>query len=224
MLESAASGRYVVLDVETVPRPSQPDFEASLSLFDRVVWYTDSDTTSSDALELARSALDSLLGRSGRLFLCSGVAFGTRGAFGDQEARFLDLFGIETVYRAPNGSTNFAPAGEDTVRAAVTPGLERFRFLSLGLRAIMECFGSRRDVATDSLYFYPESTFVRATADSTRPFVNTVRFDIGVQHALPDGGRTAFVSFPIGLPINDNLGENEAEIREIFRRLGILDP
>ena len=65
----------------------------------------------------------------------------------------------------------------------------------------MECFGSRRDAATRSLYYYPGSTFVR---DDSR-FVNPVQFDIGVEHQLAAGGATVYVSFPIGLPINANV-------------------
>ena len=224
VLGANAAGRYVVLDIETVPRLSSTDLEATLSLFDRLVWYTDADTVSSGALQLARGGLESLLARNGRLYLSSGLAFGTRGAFGDREAQFRDFFGIDSLYRAPNGSTNFSIALDDTVRAAVHPGLDRFRFLSLGLRAIMECFAARQDAATQSLYFYPESTFVRATADTLQPFVNPVQFDIGVHHELGGGAETIYVSFPIGLPINTNTGVNEVEIREMLRLARILEP
>jgi len=228
VLDSSAPGRYVVLDIETVPRLSAADLEATLALFDRVVWYTDADTTSSGALELARNGLDVLLSRGGRLFLSSGVAFGTRGAFGDRETRFRDLFGIETVYRDPKGSTNFAMDQADTVRAAVHPDLTQFHFLSQGLGSIMECFGSRQDAMTRSLYFYPESTFVRfyniGTPPTTVRFANPVQFDIGVHHELAGTGRATYVSFPIGLPINDNLGENETEIRELLKLTHILEP
>lgn len=223
-IDAAAPGRSVVLDVETIPRLSQPDFDAILSLFQHVVWYTDADTVSSGALELARAGLEAVLGRGGHVLLASGLAFGTRGAFAADEARFRDLFGIRTVFRAPNGSTNFTLDLADTVQAAVTPGLPRFRFLSLGLRAVMECVGSRQDAATRSLYFYPAGTFVRATADTSQPFVNTEQFDIGVRHELTGGARTVFVSFPIGLPVNDNAGENEAEIRELLRLAGMVGP
>jgi len=223
-IDAVAPGRRVVLDVETIARLSQADFEATLSLFQHVVWYTDADTVSSGALELARAGLDAVLGRGGHVLLTSGLAFGTRSAFGADEPRFRDLFGIETVFRGPTGSTNFALSLEDTVQAVVTPGLPQFRFLSLGLRAVMECFGSRQDAATRSLYFYPVGTFVRATADSSQPFVNTEPFDIGVQHELTGGARTVFLSFPIGLPVNDNTGENEAEIRELLRLAGIVGP
>ena len=221
-LDAVAPGRTVVMDVETIPRLGRADLEATLSLFHDVVWYTDADTVSSGALELARAGLDSLLSRGGNLLLVGGLAFGTRGAFGPEEPRFRDLFGIETVFRGPNGSTNFALSLEDTVHAVVTPAVTRFHFLSFGLRAVMECFGSRQDAVTRSLYFYPESTFVRATADTLQPFVNTVQFDVGVQHQLAAGGHTIYVSFPLGLPINDNLGENEAEIRELLRLAGMV--
>jgi hypothetical protein len=224
VLTAAAAGRYVVLDVETIPRLSSPDLDATLSLFDRVVWYTDADTLSSGALTLARDGLGSLIARGGGLFLSSGVAFGTHGAFGDQEARFRDFFGIDSLFREPRGSTNFALALEDTVQAAVQPSLTRFHFLSLGLRAVMECFASRQDAETKSLYFYPAGTFVRATSDSLQPFVNPVQFDIGVGHTLSGGAHCVYVSFPIGLPINDNVGENEVEIRALLERAGILAP
>ena len=36
--------------------------------------------------------------------------------------------------------------------------------------------------------------------------------------------RCVYVSFPMGLPINDNVGENEAEIRALLQRAGILAP
>ena len=183
---------------------SQADFEATLSLFNRVVWYTDSDTTSSGALELARRGLDSLLVRGGRLFVSSGLVFGTRSAFGDQEARFRDLFGIDEVFRGSTGSTNFAMSSTDTVTAAVDPGLTKVHFLLLGLRAIMECFASRHDAVTRSLYFYPESTFVRATSDSLHPYVNPVQYDIGVEHELPTGGRTVYA---LTAPYDGTLGE-----------------
>lgn len=221
-IDAMAPGRRSLLDVETIPRPSKADFDAVLSLFEHVVWYTDADTVSSGALELARGGLDTLLARGGHLLLSSALAFGTRSAFGPDEAHFRDLFGIEDVYRAPNGSTNFALSQSDTVRAVVTPGLPQFRFLSLGLRAIMECFGSRQDAVTESLYFYPEGTFVRATADTSQPFVNPVQFDIGVRRELAGGARTVYLSFPIGLPVNDNAGENETEIRELLRLAGMV--
>lgn len=221
-LTAEAPARTVILDVETIPRIGRADFEATLSLFDHVVWYTDADTVSSGALEAARAGLDSLLGRGGHLLLVSGVAFGTRPAFGGEESRFLDLFGIEQVFRGPNGSTNFALSLVDTVVATVNPSLPRFHFRSLGLRAIMDCFESRQDAATRSLYYYPESTFVRATADTLQPFVNPVQFDIGVRHELPAGARALFISFPLGLPVNDNIFENEAEIRELLRLAGMI--
>ena len=71
---------------------------------------------------------------------------------------------------------------------------------------------------TRSLYYYPESTFVRTTEDSLQPFVNPVQFDVGVRHALPAGARALYVSFLLGLPINHGDGvENETEIRELLR-------
>jgi hypothetical protein len=216
VLEAAAPGRYVVLDVETIPRPNGPDFEATLSLFDRVVWYTDADTTSSGALQLARGGLEALLDRNGRMFLASGLAFGTRSAFGDREARFRELFGIGTVFTTPTGGTNFSTSLSDTVHAAVQPSLTRFTFLSLGLRAILDCFQSAP--GAESRYFYPESTFVR------EEFANPVQFDIGVSRRPAGGPSTVYVSFPIGLPINSNMGENESEIRELLRLAGILEP
>lgn len=224
VLETNALGRYVVLDIETVPRLSTPDLEATLSLFDRVVWYTDADTVSSGALQLARGGLEALIARNGRLFLSSGLVFGTRAAFGDRESAFRGFFGIDSLFRAANGSTNFAISRNDSVRAAVDPGLTQFRFLSTGLRAIMECFASQQDGATQSLYFYAESTLVRATADTLHPYVNPVQYDIGVHHQLPGGARTVYVSFPVGLPINANARENEIEIREMLRLAQILEP
>ena len=221
-VNDAAPGRGVVLDVEGIPRIGRADFEATLSLFQHVVWYTDADTLSSGALEAARAGLDSLVGRGGHLLLVSGLAFGTRPAFGIAEAHFRDLFGIEKVFVGPSGSTNVALSLEDTVVAEVNPAVPHFHFRSLGLRAIMECFASRRDAATRSLYYYPESTFVRATADTLQPFVNPVQFDIGVRHELPAGARSIYVSFPLGLPINDNVLENEAEIRELLRLAGMI--
>lgn len=221
-VNGAAPGRGVVLDVEVIPRIGRADFEATLSLFQHVVWYTDADTVSSGALEAARAGLDSLLGRGGHLLLVSGLAFGTGAAFGITEPHFRDLFGIESVFVGPSGSTNFALSLDDTVVAAVNPAVPHFHFRSLGLRAIMECFASRQDAATRSLYFYPESTFVRATADTLQPFVNPVQFDIGVSHELPAGAHALYVSFPLGLPINDNVLENEAEIRELLRLAGMI--
>jgi hypothetical protein len=220
-LEAAAPGRTVVLDVETIPVMSRADFEAILSLFVHVVWYTDADTDPSGALELARAGLDSVLAGGGHVILSSGLAFGTGGAFGVDEPRFRDLFGIETLFLAADSTTNFSLSQADTVEARVTPGLSRFRFLTIGLGDVMECFGSRQDAATRSLYFYPESTFVRG---DSLPYVNPVQYDIGVHHEMPGGARTVFVSFPLGLPVNDNMGENEAEIRELLRLAGMIGP
>ncbi len=218
VLMASAPTQHVVMDVERIPRPNGPDFEATLSLFDRVVWYTDADTTSSGALELARGGLEALLDRNGRLFLSSGVVFGTRSAFGDRETRFRQSFGISSVFTAPRGGTNFSLSLVDTVTAAVHPGLERFTFLSQGLRAIVECFDAVSDADTRSLYFYPESTLVRDE------FVNPVQFDVGVSRRPAGGPSTVYVSFPIGIPINSNMGENEIEIREMLRLAGILEP
>lgn len=219
VLETEAPGRYVIMDVETIPRPNGPDFEATLSLFDRVVWYTDADSTSSGALQLARGGLEALLDRNGRLFLSSGLVFGTRSAFGDRETRFRQLFGIGSVFTAPTGGTNFSVSLVDTVYAAVHPGLERFTFLSQGLRAIVECFASVSDADTRSLYFYPESTMVR-----NDEIINPVQYDVGVSRRPAGGPSTVYVSFPIGIPINSNTGENEIEIREMLRLAGILEP
>ena len=116
------------------------------------------------------------------------------------------------------GGTNFSISLVDTVHAAVHPGLERFTFLSQGLRGIVECFDSVSDVDTRSLYFYPESTLVRDT------FVNPVQYDVGVSRLQAGGPSTVYVSFPIGIPINSNMGENEIEIREMLRLAGILEP
>ncbi|MFQ5599773.1 MAG: hypothetical protein ACE5G2_04375 [Candidatus Krumholzibacteriia bacterium] len=218
-LEAAAPDRRRVLDIEALPRMTRDDLEATLALFDRVIWYTDADTSSSGALELARGALLELLEeRQGRFFLGSGLALGTNSVFGELESRFRDLFGVDTVYVGPGGTTNFAFSLTDTIRAAVHPGLTEFRMLSLGLDVIMECFGSRNDASTRSLYFYPESTLVRGD------FVNPVQFDVGVYHETGGGARTVYVSLPIGLPINSNMGENETEILELFRLAGIVDP
>ena len=131
----------------------------------------------SELLQEAHDFARNLASRGGNMLLVTGLAFGTRGAFGPEEPRFRDFFGIETVFRGPNGSTNFALSLTDSVRAVVTPAVTQFHFLSFGLGAVMECFGSRQDAATRSLYFYPESTFVRG--DSLTPFANTVQFDVG---------------------------------------------
>jgi hypothetical protein len=225
VLTAGAPTRYVVLDIARIPRLSEADLAATLSLFDRVVWYTDADIVSSGALALSRGALEALLDRRGRLYLCSGLAFGTGGDFGDREERFRELFGISRIFLGPDSTTNFAVVPPETVLAAVHPGLDRFAHVTGGLGAVMECFASSLDGATRSLYFYPESTFVRATDDSTRPFVNPVQFDVGVQHDLPGGGKTAFVSFPLGFPMNDGtLTLNEVEIEEVLKLLGILGP
>ena len=45
-----------------------------------------------------------------------------------------------------------------------------------------------------------------------------------ISNSLGGGGRASIVTFPLGLPINSNLGENEVEIRELLRLDGILDP
>ena len=223
VLEAGAGGRWVPLDVETIPRLSQPDFEATLSLFDRVVWYTDSDTTSSGALELAKGGFDALLARGGHLYLCSGLTFGTQSVFGADETRFRDLFGIDTVFRGPDGSTNFVQSLEDSVQAAVQPGLTSFRFLHGGFAAILDCFRPKAEAATRGVYYYPPGTFVRTSEDST--FVNSERFDIGLVHQQADGGGVAYLSFPLGVPINDVAsGDNEVEIRELLKQIGVLDP
>jgi hypothetical protein len=88
--------------------------------------------------------------------------------------------------------------------------------LSLGLRPIMDCFRAGGDGATQVLYFYPPGDLVRGG------FINTERYDIGVYHELANGGRTAYLSFPLGLPINSNTGENEREIQEVLKRVGML--
>jgi len=54
-------------------------------------------------------------------------------------------------------------------------------------------------------------------------FVNPVPFDIGVSRRPAVGPSTVYVSFPIGIPINSNMGENEIEIREVLRLAGILE-
>ena len=211
--------RLRVLDIEQQPFLLEEDISAQLGLFSRVIWYTDADTSSSGALELAQLALLELLEqRQGRVLLTSGLVFGTRGAFAAEEARFRAVFGIDTLYRAPDGSTNFSLNRRDSVEAAVHPGLKRFGYLTQGLRDIVECFGSRDAPDTRSLYFYPESTLVRGA------FQNPVQFDVGVYHEAQDGARAIYVSIPIGLPINTNMGENEIEIREMLRLVEILDP
>jgi hypothetical protein len=100
--------------------------------------------------------------------------------------------------------------------------LTGFHLLTRGLRDVMECFAPLQNEATQSLYFYPAGTFVRTVGDST--FVNPVQFDIGVGHTHAGGAHCVYVSFPIGLPINDNVGENEVEIRALLQRAGILSP
>jgi hypothetical protein len=96
----------------------------------------------------------------------------------------------------------------------------------LSIGHTMECFQTRADGTTRSLYFYPESTFVREREIGGIPthLVNPVQFDIGLSRDLPDGGHVAYVSFPIGLPVNSNTGENEIELREVLRTVGILGP
>ncbi len=49
-----------------------------------------------------------------------------------------------------------------------------------------------------------------------------MQFDVGVFHEAQDGARAVYVSIPIGLPIN--MGDNEVEIAEMLRLVGILDP
>ena len=216
VLDRNAPERTRVLDIEALPRVNGNDLAATLELFDRTIWYTDADTTSSGALQLASSALLALIDRSGKLVISSGLVFGTRSAFGEMEPLFRQRFGIETVFGAPAGGTNFALSLQDTIQAAVHPGLTSFRMRSLGLRPIMDCFRSVAGTATRFLYFYPESTMVRGG------FSNPERFDIGVAHMVAGGGQTAYVSFPLGLPINTNTGENETEIQEILKLVGLL--
>ena len=151
-------------------------------------------------------------------FLSSGLVFGTGSAFGDRETRFRESFGIASVFTGPMGDTNFSLSLVDTVQAAVHPGLQRFKFLSFGLAGIVECFDSVADADTRTLYFYPESTLVRDT------FVNPVQYDVGVSRLQAGGPSTVYVSFPIGIPINSDMGENEIEIREMLRLAGILEP
>lgn len=219
VLEAEAPGRYRVMQIASLPRLSRDDLEATIELFDRVVWYTDADTLSSGALELARQALlDLLENRQGRLHISSALVFGTRSAFGDDEPRFRELFGIDEVFVAPNGGTNWAIALQDTVQAAVQPGLSFFRFLSLGLRPVMDCLAAAPGGDAQSVYYYPPGEFVRGG------FINDTQFDIGVVNSAEGGARTSIVTFPMGLPINTNMGENEVEIRELLRLVGILDP
>jgi hypothetical protein len=214
VLTRNAPERTRVLDIEALPRLSGTDLEATLSLFDQIIWYTDADTLSSGALQLGRESLLALIDQGGKLVLGSGLVFGTKSAFEDMEPVFRERFGIETVFASPTGGTNFSLSQQDTVQAAVHPGLTQLTMRSLGLRPIMECFRSAGDAAF--LYYYPPSTLVRDE------FANPERFDIGVSHENPGGGRTAYVSFPLGLPINTNSGENETEIQEILRLVGIL--
>ena len=220
VLGRRAPQRLRVLDIEQyVPLPTQGDLDATLALFQRVVWYTDADVASSGALELAReSLLDLLRDRAGRMLLVSGVAFGTNGAFGEAEPEFRGLFGIDSLFTAPNGTTNFPYSRADTIQASVHPGLSRFWMLSLGNpgAGIMDCFRTAREAT--SVYFYPDSTLVRGT------FRNPVQFDIGVVNQTSAGGWTAFATWPMGLPIISNTGINEVEIEEILERVGILDP
>ena len=226
VLEAQAPGQYVVLEIRKLPRLNQGDLEANLALLDKVVWYTDADATSSGALELARQGLLELLeARHGKLFLSSSLVFGTGSALGDKERRFRDLCGIDSVFAWPDGVTDFEWNQVDSVRAAVpTSTLRAMRFLSIG--HTMECFQTRADGTTRSLYFYPESTFVREREIGGIPtqIVNPVQFDIGLSRDLPDGGHVAYVSFPIGLPVNSNAGESEIELREVLRTVGILSP
>ncbi len=216
VLNATAAERTRVLDIEALPRLNGNDLAATLELFDQTIWYTDADTTSSGALQLASSALLALIDRNGTLVISSGLVFGTRSAFGELEPFFRERFGIETVFGAPAGGTNFALSLQDTIQAAVHPGLTSFRMRSLGLRPIMDCFRSVASTATRFLYFYPESTLVRGG------FRNPERYDIGVANMVAGGGQTAYVSFPLGLPINTNTGENETEIQEILKLVGIL--
>ena len=216
VLDRNAAARTRILDIEALPRINVNDLEANLALFDRTIWYTDADTTSSGALQLASSALLALIDRNGKLVISSGLVFGTRSAFGELEPLFRERFGIETVFSAPAGGTNFALSLQDTIQAAVHPGLTSFRMRSLGLRPIMDCFRSVSSTATRFLYFYPESTLVRGG------FSNPERYDIGVANMVAGGGQTAYVSFPLGLPMNTNTGENETEIEEVLKLVGIL--
>jgi hypothetical protein len=218
VLSRNALERLRILDVDNVPLLTESDLDATLALFDHVVWYTDAEVTSSGALGLARaSLLDLLEQRPGRMLLVSGLAFGTDGSFGDEEATFLNLFGIDTLFVGPNGDTNFSYRPGDRIQARVHPGLTAFTMRARGEN--MQCFRASSDAATSSVYFYPDSAYVRT------PFINTEQFDVGVCHELPSGGKTAYVGFPLGLRFNSATStENEVEIQELLKRVGILDP
>ena len=55
-----AGDRLRVLDIEEQPFLLEEDLAAQLGLFSRLIWYTDADTLSSGALELAREAGEGL--------------------------------------------------------------------------------------------------------------------------------------------------------------------
>jgi hypothetical protein len=219
VLAANAPDIHRVMDIEALPRLSRADLEATIELFDRVVWYTDADTISSGAMELSRQALlDLLENRQGKLHISSGLAFGTKSFLGSDETRFRELFGVGQVFVAPNGGTNFAISLADTVQARVHPGRTFFRYLSIGLRPAMDCMAPVTGSGAQSVYFYPPLKLVRGG------FMNPTQYDIGIVNITAGGRNTGIVTFPIGLPMLSNQGENEVEIRELLRLIGILDP
>jgi hypothetical protein len=223
VLESTVADVYRVLDVEALPRLSGDDLDATLSLFDKVVWYTDGDISSSGALELARDALLALLEeRHGKLLLCSGLAVGTDGAFGPLEERFRVAFGITRIFVGPDSSTNFKFERRPIVEARLHDGLTQFGIDKFGLGAVMECFDSLEDETTRSLYFYPDSVYHSFYGNTE--FFNPEQFDIGVFRSSAGGARAAYVSFPLGWPIRADAGDNRTEILELLRLLGIVEP
>ena len=111
----------------------------------------------------------------------------------------------------PTGERTGPCPQSDTVQAVVHPGLSFFRFLSIGLREIMDCMAPVVGGNAESVYFYPPAKFKRGG------FTNPTQFDVGIVNTAAGGGRTGVVTFPIGLPINTNMGENEVEIRELLK-------
>jgi hypothetical protein len=224
VLATAAPGVHRVLDIDALPRLSRDDLDATLALFDRVVWYTDGDSTSSGALELVRESLLELLEeRQGRFLLSSGVVFGTGGVIGDFEDRFFDHFGIESLHLHPDGGTNFKFEPRAFVEARVHPGVTQFRIARLGIEPVMECFRSRAEAGVRPLYFFPDSVYTSSYDSSgvAVDFSNAVQFDIGVYKESESGARAAYTSFPLGWVMRG--ADNRTEILEVLRLLGIVE-
>jgi hypothetical protein len=82
----------------------------------------------------------------------------------------------------------------------------------------MDCMAPVTGSGAQSVYFYPPLKLVRGG------FMNPTQYEIGIVNITAGGRNTGIVTFPIGLPMLSNQGENEVEIRELLRLIGILDP